>query len=294
VGPSPKSLIVDLLSTLPPDAEGERSSMPVRALVAAAGLFGIEENALRVALARLLASGVVERDERGRYRLGPAGRAVGRQVASWRHAEARTGPWDGGWLGAHTPGLSRGRGREAKRHARALRLLGLRPLAPGLEVRPDNLVGGVAAVRERLRALGLPPEVPVFRMEALDADLDARARRLWDAKALRRSYTDARRLLARSARRLDGLEPEEAMVETFLLGGRVLRQIVLDPLLPDPIAPAAERRALGRAMREYDRLGRGCWAPFLAGHGAPHRRASGRGPVDLRISEGIHAEEATA
>ena len=46
--PSPRSLILDLLSTL------GRSSAPVRALVSAAGLFGIRENSLRVALARLL------------------------------------------------------------------------------------------------------------------------------------------------------------------------------------------------------------------------------------------------
>ena len=39
--------------------------MPVRALVAAASPFEIEENSLRVALARLLAAGTVERDERG-------------------------------------------------------------------------------------------------------------------------------------------------------------------------------------------------------------------------------------
>src|SRR5262249_42721908 len=50
VQPTAKSLILDLLSTI-----GERS-MPVRALVAAADLFAIEENSLRVALARLLAA----------------------------------------------------------------------------------------------------------------------------------------------------------------------------------------------------------------------------------------------
>jgi len=277
--PTPKSLIVDLLSTLP--AEAEPRSMPVRALVAAGELFGIAANALRVALARLLAAGVVERDERGRYRLGPAGRAVGGQVAAWRRAEERTAAWDGGWVAAHTAGLPRG--RDARRHARALRLLGLRSLAPGLEVRPDNLAGGAPGVRGQLRALGLPPHAPVFRMDGLEPPLEARARGLWDVEALRRGYAEGERALAESAGRLAHLPPEEAMAETFLVGGRVLRQIVLDPLLPEPIAPVAERRALVRTMREYDRLGRSCWAPFLAAHGAPHRR----GPVDLRMSEGI-------
>src|SRR5262249_20980091 len=76
--PTAKSVILDLLSTI-----GERS-MPVRALVAAADFFGIEENSLRVALARLLAADTVERDERGAYRLGRRAAAVQRQVRSWR------------------------------------------------------------------------------------------------------------------------------------------------------------------------------------------------------------------
>ena len=50
------------------------------------------------------------------------------------------------------------------------------------------------------------------------------------------------------------------MVESFLLGGRVIRQLVLDPLLPEPILPVGERDALAGAMRRYDRLGRACWA----------------------------------
>ena len=42
-----------------------------------------------------------------------------------------------------------------------------------------------------------------------------------------------------------------------------LRQLVLDPLLPEPIVPAAERRALIEAMQRYDRLGRTAWAGWL-------------------------------
>ena len=56
--------------------------MPVRALVAAAGLFRIQANSLRVGLARLLAAGTLERDERGEYRLGEKAQAVQHQVGA--------------------------------------------------------------------------------------------------------------------------------------------------------------------------------------------------------------------
>src|SRR5262245_46073363 len=89
--PSAKSLTLDLLSSL------RGQAMPVAALVAAAALFGIDANALRVAIARLLAAGRIARDERGQYRLGPAAHAVDRRVLGARAAEREVGDWDGGW-----------------------------------------------------------------------------------------------------------------------------------------------------------------------------------------------------
>src|SRR5215472_2092349 len=133
--------------------------MPVRALVAAAELFEVDHNRLRVALARLVAARLVERDERGQYRLGERAGAIGTQVTSWRKIEERLRPWSGGWIGAYTAGLSRRERRATQRRGRAFRFLGFRELRPGLEIRPDNLVGGVAEVRSRLERLGLEPEI---------------------------------------------------------------------------------------------------------------------------------------
>ena len=85
--PSPKSLILDLLSTL------RRGAMPVRALVAAGEIFGITPNSLRVSLARLFSTGQVERDARGRYRLGDAAQAIDGHVQLWRRAHERMRDW---------------------------------------------------------------------------------------------------------------------------------------------------------------------------------------------------------
>jgi hypothetical protein len=64
----------------------------------------------------------------------------------------------------------------------------------------------------------------------------------------------------------------QAMVESFLLGGRIIRQLALDPLLPKPLIDPEPRRALVQAMLHYDRLGRRSWAAFMERHGAPHTR----------------------
>ena len=70
------------------------------------------------------------------------------------------------------------------------------------------------------------------------------------------------------------------MVESFLVGGRVLRRIVLDPLLPEAIVPTSERDAMIDAMSDYDRMGRARWADFLARFDVPHLRA----PVEVQVA----------
>ncbi|NNL67293.1 MAG: PaaX family transcriptional regulator, partial [Myxococcales bacterium] len=176
--PSPKSLILDLLSTL------RRGAMPVRVLVEAGERFGIPGNATRVALARLLAAGRVERDERGRYRIGARAEAVNRRVMSWRQVEERLKVWQGDWVAVLPLGVPRGTRAAQRKAAHALRLLGFETLEPGLVLRPDNLVGGAPALRESLLHLGSDPRVPVVKLGDLDPDREARARALWDAERL--------------------------------------------------------------------------------------------------------------
>jgi phenylacetic acid degradation operon negative regulatory protein len=262
VQPTAKSLILDLLTA----ADGWAA--PVSALIIAAEIFEITENNLRVALARLLSRGVVERDERGQYRIAASAEAVKRHVASWENLEDRAVAWQGRWIGVHTTGLPRGRRREARRQLRALEFLGLRELEPKLWVRPDNLRGGVAGVREQLGKLGLEAGTPVFAVAELDEETEQHARALWNVDALRAGYREMREAIANSACRLPELPLEGAMVECFVLGGEALRQIAFDPLLPEPILPVAERRAFVDAMRRYDRDGRACWSRFMQQHNA--------------------------
>ncbi len=274
MAPTAKSLILDLLSTL------GRGSAPVRSLIEAASLFEIAGNNVRVTLARLLADGLVERDERGSYRLGPEAGAVHARIRSWRRLEEEYRPWEGCWVAVHLSGAD---ARTRLRRQRALHLLGFRPLEPGLELRPDNLRGGVEAVRRDLVALGLDAAAPVFRVDALDPATEARARRLWKADALVQGYRSTVARLAASARRLESLPRGEAMVESFTLGGDAIRQLVLDPLLPGSIVPERERRALVEATRRYDRLGRRMWAGWL-GAGAPPMQASPAGVRGLEAA----------
>ena len=260
--------MLELLSTL------RRGAMPVRALVASAALFGIAEGSVRVALTRLLGAGLIERDDRGLYRLGHAAAPVQRRVAGWRDLDARLLRWSGGWIGAFAGRAATPPSRAAQRRSeRALRFSGFRPLSRGLAVRPDNLTGGVTRVREELAALGLAPGSVVCEVRELDPVSEARARKLWDADDLVANYRRHRQHLDASTRRLRARSAEFAMVESFRVGGAVLRLLANDPLLPEPIVAAAERAALVDAMRDYDAIGRASWSGFLSRHGIRHGKA---------------------
>lgn len=251
--------------------------MPVAALVKAGGLFGLAEGSLRVALTRLAADGRVERDERGSYRLGAAAAPVQGVVGGWRTLDRRLRPWRGPWWAVQRPERAL-RGAAGRRAAQALRLHGFASLRAGLWVRPANWREPLDTLRERLHAIGLPDDAWVFEVRDFDTATDARARALWDGAALVADYRRATQALRTSAAKLPELDTGVAMRESFLLGGSVVQQLVLDPWLPAPLVDEDERQTLLETMREYDRLGRSAWADFLGRFGVPHRTA----PADTR------------
>ena len=78
----------------------------------------------------------------------------------------------------------------------------------------------------------------VFVVRDLDPASDLQARSLWDAAALAADCRASLADLRASEARLERLSDEEAMVESFLVGGRILRQLVRHPLLPpDEVVP---------------------------------------------------------
>lgn len=249
----PRNLILNLLLA------SDGAPMPVREAVSACALFGIRENSVRVALARLAAAGMVEAVGRGAYRLGPAASGLAADVSTWRDAGQRVADWNGAWIAAHVGSLGRSDRVALRSRQRALALLGMRELDRGLHVRPDNLVGGVGAVRARLLKLGLDTDAAVFVARDFDAVRERRARALWDGKALNKGYRETRRRLEDWLARAGKLAPDVAARESFLLGNDAIRQLVFDPLLPAPLVDVDARSAFVDTVQQFDRAGHAIW-----------------------------------
>jgi phenylacetic acid degradation operon negative regulatory protein len=253
----PKSIILDLLSP-----RGHRP-MGAAAIVGACGLFGITPNAARVTLARLCAEGRLERVGHGEYAISAAAQAVNRFVRSWPRLDSLLRPWSGEWIFAHLLRPAPAAGREAL--GRALRMARFAPASATLAVRPDNLRVELFEYRDRLANFGIPVPFFVARAELEDPPLAARwTDELWPVARMRAAHSKMAERLERSLARLGRIVFEHALVETFRLGGEAVRQLVLDPLLPEEIMPGAERVRLLEAMLAYDRAGRSLWRRFNA------------------------------
>lgn len=262
---TPRKLILNLLLA----ADG--AALTAADAVRACGFFGIRENSVRVALARLGAEGLVASAGRGTYQLGPGAVNVAQALASWRQAESRVRPWSGGWVMVSTGSLGRSDRVALRQRERALALAGLQDLDGSLHVRPDNLQGGAAGLRERLRHLGLPDQAPVFAAHDLDPAMDARARTLWQGQALSAAYAQTMHTLAAWLARAHELEPEVAARESYLLGNEAIRQLVYDPLLPEPLVDTSRRRSFIESVIAFDEAGRQIWRAVMPGL---HGRAS--------------------
>lgn len=268
----PRALVLHLLLGAQARAD---AALGVRELLGAGALFGHAPNSMRVALARAVAAGWLVAPRRGVYALGPMARPLADDVGRWREPAAQAAAWNGEWIAVHVGAAGRSDRAALRARERAFALLGLAEFERGLHLRPDNLAGGVAALRARLRAL-LPAGADggtAFALSALAPDAAQRARALWDVAQLDASY---RGTTARLSAWLEGarrLPLARAARESFELGHQAIRQLVFDPWLPPPLVDAATRQRFIAAVTRHDAVGQTIWQQYLAAlhaPGAPH------------------------
>lgn len=257
---NPRSFLLKLLFA----ADGE--SLTTREMLAAGEVLGFSPNSLRVALVRLTSNGLIASPARGVYGLGPNAAALAEDARQWRSGEKRVRPWTGDWILVYTGGLPRTDRTALRRRDRVLELLGLREYARGLHLRPDNLSGGVVAVRARLRQLGLETEASVIVARDFEARELERITRLWDGPALSRQYERMREELERWLQRADELDTKDAAREVYRAGDQAIRTLIFDPLLPEPLVDVAARAAFTDSVLRFDDAGHRIWRALALEH----------------------------
>ncbi len=263
----PKHLLLELLLATGDD------TLPVSHAVAAGAVFGISENHVRVTLARLAAQDMAQATERGAWRLGTAAQSLAQDVSHWRSTAERLRPWNGQYVAVHCGALARGDRAATRQRERALHLLGFAELQRDFWLRPDNIEADICAIRARLHTLGLEAQAVVCGCTSLDAATEAAVDALWDGVALNQGYRATQGRLQHWLDSAARLPIDQAARESFFLGGAAIRQLVYDPLLPEPMVDGALRAAFIDSVHAFDAAGRAIWDRFYDALSTPDTAA---------------------
>jgi len=175
--------------------------------------FGINENALRVALTRMVAAGDLIRSADG-YRLSD--RLLARQQRQDEALAPRLGAWDGTWTTLVITVV----GVDARTRAglrKTLQDSRFAELREGVWLRPANLdVVLTDELRGRVRIL-----------HSRDGEPAALAGLLWDLPAWS----------ATGHRLLDDMAGADTVPQRFVIAAAMVRHLLTDPLLPDELVP---------------------------------------------------------
>ena len=253
-------VILDLLMA-------NETALSSQVLCRAGAVMGISETAVRVALTRLCEQGKLRQSGRGVYAISPASRPLFRDIDAWRRKDAGMVDWRGEWVAVHDTLVQRSDKTGWRHHCLALALRGFAPFEPGLHLRPDNLEGGVEALRPRLAGLGLSPQATVFRLTGLDAARHAQAEGLWKVDALARQYVALAGALDVHTQVLHEDGAVDAMRESLLLGREAIGLLVRDPLLPPELMAFAPRQTLMAAAARYQDAARRRWRDWIRASG---------------------------
>jgi phenylacetic acid degradation operon negative regulatory protein len=251
---TPRELLLDTLAVLSPDSRG----LPTSTLLDACAVMRFKPIAVRVALTRLAAAGLIENPERSRWRLTRKSQWA-RDVERWRTVEARTRPWDGGWLVALVHGVPRSKRALRGQTERALRHRGFRELRRDAFMRPANLRASLAEIDDDLKSLGASASIDLLRATELGFAPPLGPWRIGE-------HTSR---LASACARMDALleraprDPVDACKAFWLVGRDVIRLVNIDPLLPAELADAEVRRRLLARLPSFFVRGRGEWADHL-------------------------------
>lgn len=255
--PTAPGLILDLLIS------NEGTPVVAKHLHSAGELFGLSPSTIRVSLNRLVEQGKIQRVARGQYTLTDKENSLSNILGQWRtRSEMRTS-WAGVWVGVLDGNVLRSDKNVWRRHMLAVSLYGFMRLRPGLLVRPDNLKGGVAGIRQRLQPLGLAPSAVICQIAHLSSHDHTEACCLWSVQeldALDQALLDK---LKRSLARIDAMEPRLAVRESLLLGRLAIAQLMRDPLLPEQLRPSGTRSRLISLTAQYQQVARKRWLMWL-------------------------------
>ena len=249
---TPKNLLLGVLQTSTAEA------IPIKVITHIGELFGFTSNVMRVNVTRLLGAGVLGQDERGCYRLKKKNNLMAQLIDGWHLGEGRRVEWDRTWFMVCLPNKKSVAGH--KDNINALSYLGFKASDEFIWVRPNNLTYSRQICWDYLLQLGLTPNSQLFVVAEADQDIESRwLKDLWPIQQHQKNYRELLKSLINSQQVLKTMPLDQAVVESFIFGSKVVNTLAIDPLLPEQMMSTKYRERLTDAMHEYDLIGQKIW-----------------------------------
>lgn len=254
---TPKSMILNVLR------QTRGHYCPSAKLIAVGELFDFKASTIRVALTRLLSAGKLESDGNGGYRMSSQTDLLSDFIEQWRLGDLRRGKWHtDDWLMVLLPSNPDRAMRTLSQTT--LRFFGFRKVKNKVWIRPNNLLPALNDLRDLYRAVGLEKDALLFKASDIPyPEQFIWESTLWNTEDLQFTYERQLVKLAKSKARIDKMQLEDALRESFIIGGETINLLVKDPLLPDEMFCTPKREELRHAMCEYDARGQKIWTQFL-------------------------------
>lgn len=245
----PANLIIDLLRTY------KDKGLDVKKIMETGLLFNFSENLIRVSLSRLVSKGVIEKQQRGIYRLSQAAHPINDFTEMWRLGEERCRPWlNNKWICIHSPSLL------SKKCLWVLSVTGFRQVREKFWIRPDNLQFENHSMGEFLHEMGLTKDIVKVSDATLDIDTAQSWFKLFDMDQMEQDYSEMDAKLKASQTRLSALPLKAAKRESFHLGGEAIALLATDPQIPTEYHASKTRPVLWKTLQSYDLYGREIWS----------------------------------
>ncbi len=253
---SPKNLLLGVFQT-------GKGVISIKAITHIGKLFGFTPNSMRVTVTRLLSTGVLRQDERGYYYLNRDSfndktNLLSTLIGRWHLGEQRRRNWDKTWVLVCLP--DRKAITNDKEYIKALRYMGFATDNGHQWTRPNYLNFSRSQYCEYLVQLGLTREAHIFVVAEADPELiRCWENALWPISEYQNNYQSLLAELKKSMNSVHKIPLNQAAVESFILGSKVVNTLATDPLLPEEIMPCSARESLTNSMLEYDLIGKEIW-----------------------------------
>lgn len=248
-----KTLVIDLLL-----AASDRP-ITIKQLIAAAQLFDISDNQIRVATTRLCRENKIESIARGTYQLAQQSHDWADIIINRQNGVLKTKAWQQQYIAIFSNSLGRVDRTALTRRERALKRFGFKELEQGIFIRPDNIALTLDEIFNALVNTGVESTVKIALIHSFDEKTQQLIPELWDTSKLENNYIKYNTIIEKWILEYPHLNILDAAKQSFLLGRETIALLMMDPLLPEPFVDTNLRNTFIQNVTELDQIGLKIW-----------------------------------